>query len=203
MSVLPALRKGLVRGGKGVSWQARKRNSTCKADLIRPELERLNCRSVLDIGCNAGQVARELSHGRFVVGLDQNLDFRGFSDPLKGVALGEFPLGLDNVQHLPRFDAVLLLSVHHQWYSKHDDSEADEMFRRVVSIAGRAVFVEFAALSAKFGSVERFVDNDATSVKSFAKKFLARFGSNEDAKFLGCCPESEREPQRFMFMLEK
>lgn len=201
--MLPTLRKRFPRGADGLSWQAQKGNSACKAALIHPELERLRCHSVLDVGCNAGQVARELSPNRFVVGIDQSLDFRGFSHPLKGVALGEFPLGLDNVHRLPNFDAVLLLSVHHQWYAKRDESEADENFRRVLSIAGRALFIEFAALSAKFGSVERFVDNDAASVQSFAKNFLAQFSGSENVKFLGCCPESKREPQRFMFMIEK
>lgn len=202
MSVLPALRKRLLQGA-GLSWQAKKRNSACKAALIGPELERLDCRSVLDVGCNAGQVSRELSSGRFVVGLDQRLDLRGFAEPLNGVALGEFPLDAENAKYLPTFDAVLLLSVHHQWIATLDSDEADAMFRQVLAIAQTAMFVEFAALSAKFGSVELFVDNDAASVRNFATSYLAKFCSREKVKFLGSCPESQHEPERFMFLIEK
>lgn len=195
--------RNLGGGSLGLSWQATKRNSACKASLIRPELERLQCRSVLDVGCNAGQVARELSSDRFVVGIDGHLDTRGFSDPMKGVALGEFSLDLDNAEYLPRFDAVLLLSVHHQWYAAGDEPAADALFGQALSIARTAVFVEFAALSEKFGPIKRFLDNDAASVQSFARDFLAQFTVSDKVKFLGSCTESDHEPYRFMFLIEK
>jgi SAM-dependent methyltransferase len=198
---LPPLRRRAHE--RGLSWQAEKQNSACKASLILPELERLHCRSVLDIGCNAGQVARELSKDRFVVGIDQKLDLRGFMEPLSGVALGEFPFTLGSAKCIPSFDAVLLLSVHHQWYASRSKSEADRMFAEIVSIARLVVFVEFAALTAKFGRLERFIDNDAASVQSFAQTYLERFAPSEKIRLLGACPESRHEPERFMFMLEK
>lgn len=71
------------------SWQANKNNSHCKAILISEQLHLLGVKSVLDIGTNAGAVARLLSENYFVVGIDQKLDFRGYAKPLENLALGE------------------------------------------------------------------------------------------------------------------
>ena len=61
------------RLNRDLSWQARKDNSNCKAALINNELSHMSALSVLDIGCNAGQVSRLLSSDRFVVGIDIEL----------------------------------------------------------------------------------------------------------------------------------
>ncbi len=124
-------------------------------------------------------------------------------EPLSGVALGEFPFTLDSAKCTPRFDAVLLLSVNHQWYASRSKSEADRMFAEIVSIARLVVFVEFAALTAKFGRLERSIDNDGNSAQSFARTYLEGFAPSEKISLLGTCPESRHEPERFMFMLEK
>ena len=158
---------------------------------------------MLDVGCNAGQVSRKLAEQRFVVGIDQKLDLRGFDNPFHGVALGQFSLTPKNAEYMPRFDAVLILSVHHQWYASRSEDEADAMFHQVVSIARSAVFVEFAALTAKYGNSVHFVDNDAASIQDFALAQLSKIAPYKTVKYLGSCPESQKEPNRFMFMIEK
>lgn len=195
--------RGFKKNYTRLSWQAKKNNSFCKANLITPELERLECKSVLDIGCNAGQVSRELCENRFVVGLDQKLDLNGFQNPLNGVALGEFTFSSQSAKLIPKFDAVLLLSVHHQWYAGKSKLVADEIFQQVISIANKAVFIEFAALNSKYGDTSQFTDNDENSIKYFAYSFLEKFSPKEKIKFLGSCPESSCEPVRYMFMIDK
>ena len=188
---------------KGVSWQAMKNNSYCKAELIRRELNRLNVKNILDIGSNAGAVARHLSENNFVVGIDQNLDTRGFEKPFENVALGEIPFNLENTQKIPDFDAVLLLSVHHQWLAELLEEEADALVKAAISIAKKVVFIEFAALNSKYSFSSKFEDNDENSVTNYAYDYLNRLQPQSKITYIGKCPESIREPFRFMFMIEK
>ena len=188
-----------------LSWQSRKRNSSEKAALILPELARLRCGNVVDIGCNAGEVSRLVSPGRFVVGLDAVVDTTGFKNPLQGVALGQNRVSVSLVELMPRFDAILLLSVHHQWYAGMEHSQADELFKVILSSPIKAVLVEFAAINAKYGSDQGFLDNDEESVKSYASIFLKQCISlGDQVKFLGKSSELPgKEPYRFMFLIEK
>lgn len=186
-----------------LSWQARKNNSGCKASLIEPELVRLGCKSVLDIGCNAGEVARRVSKDRFVVGIDGKLDTRGFDDPSLGVALGKVRFSLELAPRLPHFDAALLLSVHHQWYASYGKDAAHSLVLSVLEVARKAVFVEFSALNSKYASDMGFIDNDRDSVLEFACDFLGQFPPVARVAYLGACPEfTTKEPFRFLFMAE-
>ena len=191
---------------KNVSWQALKNNSYCKAELIRKELQRLNVKNILDIGTNAGAVSRLLSENNFVVGIDSNLDTRGYEKPFKNIALGEIPFNLENVEKIPDFDAVLLLSVHHQWLAKLPEEEADALVKASISIAKKVVFIEFAALNKKYGKYSfssKFEDNDENSVINYAFDYTNRLQPQSKITYLGKCPQSVREPYRFMFMIEK
>ena len=198
------LRRVIGKKGRQSSWQAQKANSSIKADLIEPELNKLDCKSLLDIGCNAGEIARRLSHNRFVVGLDGNLDTRGFACPFDGVALGNVRVCDTILDAAPSFDAILLLSVHHQWYASMDKKNADNLLSAVMGKARKALFIEFSAINEKYGCDQGFVDNDAESVKAYAKKFLGGFISEERIKYLGACPEfPEKEPFRYMFLVRQ
>lgn len=185
------------------SWQARKNNSEYKASLIQPELNRLNCKSVLDIGCNAGEVARRVAENRFVVGIDSKLDTRGFENPNKGVALGNIRLDQVLVNCLPQFDAILLLSVHHQWYATLGRGRAEELILSLLNVARRTMFFEFTALNSKYGQDMGFIDNDQSSLIEFGFDFLQQFSPVSKVKCLGACPEFTKvEPYRFMFLAE-
>ena len=198
--ILHVLRFG--RLNRNLSWQARKDNSHCKAALINNELSNIPASSVLDIGCNAGQVSRLVSSERFVVGIDIDVDILGFSDPLGGVALGKIPLDLDVLSRMPNFDAILLLSVHHQWYKLMGEDVADQLFSSVLNKANKVLFVEFPALNRKYGYQDKFIDNNPESVKDFALDFLVRFVDKEQIKYLGKCKDNiKKEPFRYMFMI--
>lgn len=188
---------------KSVSWQANRNNSLFKAELIQRELQHLSVKSILDIGSNAGAVARHMSENNFVVGIDKNLDTRGFEKPFKNVALGEIPFNLENAAKIPDFDAVLLLSVHHQWLAELLEEEADALVKAAISIAKKVVFIEFAALNAKYSFSNKFKDNDENSVTNYAYNYLNRLESQSQITYIGKCPESRREPFRFLFKIEK
>lgn len=187
-----------------LSWQARRSNSDLKAALIEPMLREFECRSVLDIGCNAGEVSRKVSKDRFVVGLDGALDTRGFERPFEGVALGQVRVSMKVLETTPVFDAVMLLSVHHQWYASMSAIEADNLFSAVLNRAAKIVFIEFAAINDKYGGNQGFIDNHADSVISYASEFLSRFVPKEKISYLGKCSElMSKEPYRYMFMINR
>ena len=185
------------------SWQHLKKNSVLKASLIEPVLQETKSSNFLDIGCNAGEVTRLLSTSRFAVGIDINVDFRGFDDPLHNVALGQIKADISTLKKSPPFDAVLLLSVHHQWYSQLPQEEADKLFVEVLNISKKVLIVEFAAIKRKYGFTgEEFIDNDISSVKDYALDFLKTKLEGKYAKisYLGTVPELVRiEPERLMF----
>jgi hypothetical protein len=193
----------MFRFKKTVSWQASKKNSGCKADLIQKELMRLGVQNILDIGTNAGAVGRLLSPNFFVVGIDSKLDTRGYEKPFTHIALGEISFNSLNAQRIPAFDAVLLLSVHHQWLAELPEKEADLLVKKAISIAKKAAFIEFAALNSKYSRFSKFVDNDEKSILKYAFDYLNRLQTQSVITYLGKCSESDQEPFRFLFMIEK
>lgn len=178
-------------------------NAHFKAELIQRELKLRSVQSILDIGTNAGAVARLLSENNFVVGIDSNLDTRGLEKPFKNVALGEIPFSLENAQKIPDFDAVLLLSVHHQWLAELPEEEADALVKASILIAKKLVFIEFAALNKKYSFSGKFEDNDENSIINYALNYLNQLQPQSKITAIGKCPESVQEPFRFMFMIEK
>jgi SAM-dependent methyltransferase len=183
------------------SFQARRQNSREKVALLNPVLRELECRSVLDVGCNAGAVSRLLGEHYFVVGIDQRLNVSGFEHPFKSACLGEVQLSLENVRKMPMFDAVVLLSVHHQWHHHRGDTFAAEMVQAVAGRASKVFFIEFAALNRKYQEEgpSRFQDNDEASVTAYARDWLRAVLPDHQVRYLGKAVESPHEPYRFMF----
>lgn len=189
-----------------ISSQATRGNSAHKVALIEPVIKNLNCHSVLDIGCNAGEVTRMLGKNCFAVGIDQILDCRGFEDPHKGACLGEMVVDNGLIEKLPRFDAILLLSVHHQWVRKLGEETAVSMLHNLANKTNKVIFMEFAALGSKFGSEEIFEDNDESTIVAYAQKWLDGTFHGFDSTYLGHAPHrpgklayAKEEPERYMF----
>lgn len=184
------------------SWQSDKNNSYDKTALILPEIDRLSCKSVLDIGCNAGAVTRLLGRNVFAVGIDQNIDLRGYEHPLKGACLGEVQISEHNVKKIPEFDAVCLLSVHHQWHFYKGDGAAEEMVKAISKIACKVLFVEFAAINSKYTDnpgIKKFEDNNEDSIREYAENWLSKVVPQHVVSYLGKTTESTHEPYRYMF----
>lgn len=96
----------------GIAWQL-KRDNNAKYNLVKPILEELSVENILDVGCNAGMITRQFGNdGFFSVGIDRRVDFRGIESPLKNACIGNYVLDKTNIEKLPIFDAILLLSVH-------------------------------------------------------------------------------------------
>ncbi len=175
----------------GLPWQLKRKHSRMKWALIEPKLRALEASSLLDIGCNAGEITRLAGGaGFFAVGIDQELDLRRIERPLGGVCLGEILLTEAMIRKLPRFDAGLLLSVHHQWVQAHGEARTRALIEQLAGKFSKALVVEFAGLNQKYGYLDspRFIDNDEASVTSYASEWLRSALPRHKSEYLGKTP---------------
>lgn len=103
--------------------------------FIRPYLNHAS--GVLDIGCAEGYfTAQAADHGLVSIGIDSDVDRLRKARALTGFAercgFMRFNLSPENVNQLPRFDVVLLLTVHHHWEGEYGLEEAEQMFQTVM-----------------------------------------------------------------------
>lgn len=164
---------------ESIPWQLRKgRNTLMKLEVVREALqEASDVSSVLDIGCNAGVIARGLGEsGFFCVGIDKSVDAQGIASPLKRACLGEVNFDADLVHKLPTFDAALLLSVHHHFFR---ELGGEETARLIADLAGKirhVILIEVSSKSKEYGFPPRalFNDGDEASVTAFTQEWLER-----------------------------
>ena len=115
----------------------------------------------------------------------------------------------ENVPHLPVFDVVLLLSVHHNWVAEHGPEVGAEMLQQVASKARRTLVFEGPARRRRFGNhPPDFADNDEDSVTSYISGYLSehvgdQFDVIEPLGKTVCWGEGDREPYRWAFALHR
>jgi SAM-dependent methyltransferase len=194
------------RRRKALPYQAEKQNAAEKWSVVETGLRSAGARSLLDAGCASGEVTRRAAGaGYFAVGIDKNLDLRGVEDPLRGVCLGEVPVTEEVIDRLPEFDAILLLSVHHQWVHLFGDAQARRMVEQLAGKVGRCLIIEFAAINRRYGTADSplFTDNDEASVTAYAKGWLGSTLREWPVSYLGKCPDRPNEPFRYIFMCRR
>jgi SAM-dependent methyltransferase len=205
--------KKLVKGGKRLVKRLRQvfadkssyqqcRSPGEKFDLIEPILRRYSVKSILDVGCNAGYITRLAGQaGLFSVGIDIHVDVLRVKAPLERACLGEFELNRPLVKRIPKFDAILLLSVVHQLIAFDGEKVARRLVRALARKARSVFLIEFAALNRKYGfrDSKAFDDNDEGSVIQYAQHWLRSSLDNWNVKYVGKCPETKQEPYRYLF----
>ena len=81
----------------------------------------------------------------------------------------------DDVQRLPSFDVVLLLSVHHHWLRAYGPEQTEGMLRGLAEKTGRAMIFEAPSRRVRYGDhAPDFVDNDEVSVNVYLRSYLTR-----------------------------
>lgn len=165
-----------------------------KFELIEPSLKW--CDSVLDIGCNACAITNLFGEaGYFAVGIDRNVDCNGKHAKS---CIGQFKLDLESIDKLPKFDAILLLSVLHQ-IIKEDGEEYAQRFIWALLRKCDVLIIELAAINSKYGYVDKFKDNSQASIFFFFQRFVKESATVE---FIGATSHnSAQEPKRFVFKL--
>ena len=94
-------------------------------------------KSVCDIGCAEGFfTVRAASEGLFALGID-NREERieravQRADGLEGCAFTKWNLTPENVENLPTFESMFLLTVHHHWEDQYGLENAERMFQVVM-----------------------------------------------------------------------
>lgn len=165
-----------------------------KFELIEPSLKW--CDSVLDIGCNAGAITNLFGEaGYFAVGIDRNVDCNGKH---ANACIGQFKLDLESIYKLPKFDAILLLSVLHQ-IIKEDGEEYAQRFIWALLRKCDVLIIELAAINSKYGYHNQFIDNNQPSIFRFLQDFVKE---SANVEFIGATSHvSKQEPKRFVFKL--
>jgi SAM-dependent methyltransferase len=181
--------------------------------LISSQLNLSEVNNVLDVGCNEGYISAEFAkRGKFCVAIDAGPYFLNhILNDLDSVygrqnpAFGVFPLAEENINLIPEFDLVLLLSVHHQWINTYGDDYAKRLATRLIDKARRYFVIEFAATAKKYGFKEsKFEDNDEESVKTYAESWLHGLNVPGTIEYIGKNQEGNaNEPYRFIFMITK
>jgi SAM-dependent methyltransferase len=182
------------------------RDPTAKAMLIAEFLRGSEVsypQSVLDVGCNAGEITRYLNkEGFLTVGIDLHEVLDRVPPGRKHSALISFEVDSESVPHLPSFDSVLLLSVHHQWIATNGDTATRQLVHDLSDKAGKTMVIEFSCLNVKYGrfNPELFVDNNPDSVTEYASTWLAETLPDFIFEFLGLNEEHPvDEPHRVLF----
>lgn len=103
--------------------------------FMRPYLD--GATGLLDIGCAEGYfTAQAANYGLVSIGIDNDVDRLKQAQARTGFAerCGFLRLHLspENIYQLPRFDVILLLTVHHHWEGEYGLEEAERMFRTVM-----------------------------------------------------------------------
>ena len=182
------------------------RDPTAKAMLIAEFLRGSEVsypQSVLDVGCNAGEITRYLNKEGFVtVGIDLHEVLDRVPPGREHSPLISFEVDSESVPHLPSFDSVLLLSVHHQWIATNGDTATRQLVHELSDKAGKTMVIEFSCLNVKYGRFkpELFVDNNPDSVAEYASIWLAETLPDFIFEFLGLNEEHPLdEPHRVLF----
>lgn len=184
------------------------RATDAKFELISSQLDFSEVRNALDIGCNEGFITAQLTaRGIFAVGLDIAPHFVGrFANSASPTpAFGVLPITPESVTALPEFDAVFLLSVHHQWTKLYGDGYSRRLVEQLFVKVRRHFVIEFAAISSKYGFADPpFRDNDDASVVSWAQDWLRELKGVGGIRYLGRNPEHQRkEPFRHLFAVSR
>jgi len=185
-----------------------------KLDLILSRVNLSDVNNILDVGCNEGYISTEFTkRGKFCVAIDAGPYYLNhILNDLENVydsqnpAFGVFPLTEENVDLIPEFDLILLLSVHHQWINAHGNAYGERLVRQLIDKARRYFVIEFAATNRKYGFSEpKFIDNDEESMTTYAESWLRGLNVQGAIEFIAKNKEGTdaNEPYRYIFMITK
>jgi SAM-dependent methyltransferase len=169
-----------------------------------------DCYSLLDIGSNLGTfTAKAATSGLWALGIEMSPKLirqaQSTYGPLENCGFMCGRLDLEACRRIPRFDVILILSVHHHWHQAFGPEVAAEMLREVVKKSRHVVIFEGASRTARYlRDLPDFVDNDEESIIKYYSKYLQNTLGDitSDIRLLGKSPcVGEREPFRWMYRL--
>lgn len=169
------------------------------------------CRSVLDIACNLGDItALAARRGMFSIGVDVDHRWtagaRERHGELARCGFLTMPIDPDTVGSIPTFDAMLCLSVHHNWVNHYGVDAGVAMLRELVERTNQVFVFEGAARRERYGAnPPDFVDNDEASVTGFYERYLQDSVGDLVSRIepMGKTANHEPEPYRWAWALHR
>lgn len=190
-----------------VPWQLRKgRNTDKKLDQVIRHLKAAGARSVLDIGCNAGEITRGLGEaGLFAVGIEQEINFSGVADPLRGACLGNIRFSQEVAESLPTFDAATVLSVHHHFIREIGDEAAKRLIQTLGMRVQKLIVFEVSSKSQEYGaeSDALFRNEDEADIVAFTTRWMADALPGWRTDYVWRNVRRPRLSDRFMFTVAR
>ena len=165
---------------------------------------------ILDVGSNQGVTASALSRkGHFCLGLEMSKEEYKLSVRTADSrsAFMNMPVTAEIVEMMPKWDAVLLLSVLHRIYSLKGEEEMYQLLR-AIGKKSNILFIEGSIRHARYidhgEPPPNFIDLDVTSADSWHRKILWGSLGKEwifvKATKFKC---SKKEPYRLFYQLQK
>lgn len=136
------------------------------------------CRTALDIGCNLGDItALCAGRGLWTIGVDRGAkliaEARRRHGNVADCGFMQMRITPPDIERLPTFDVVLLLSVQHHWLMEYGPDVAGQMLRSLASRTTRVLIFEGASRRVRYGDhPPDFIDNDEGTVTAYLEAYL-------------------------------
>jgi hypothetical protein len=172
-----------------------------KWELISKHLDDSD-KTLLDIGCNAGYLVKKaLQKGMKANGIEGNKDY--ISKDMEKYIKNNI-VTPENIRYIRRYDAILLLSVNHQFNSKYGADIERKMIKIIGNKANKKFFFQPASIKSKYKDAPNIKDNDAGSIKVYNIKLLKELFPHDIVKYVGQTKlTTKKEPYRYIFLVEK
>lgn len=138
------LRESISEGVAYDYQSAQRIDNRQRMNIIRQYISRKDS-NLLDIGCAEGVLTEQISEmGLFCIGIER-MEPRLAQAKKKekydnGLRFIDYSITPNNVQHIPIFDVVLLLTVYHHWCREYTQENAAEMLRQLARKSGKIIF---------------------------------------------------------------
>jgi SAM-dependent methyltransferase len=173
--------------------------------LIQDRMD--GCGSLLDVGCSSGLLTSlAAGFGCLAIGVDANWKMLAKAHkrrrPYLSLAYLHFVVTPQTVDQLPTCDAVLCLSIYHQWHAKFGHEDAQHILRTLGRKARRRMFFEPPSKQSKYGAQPPpIIDRDERSIAAYNLEMLGGLFGRENVEFLGGTRASRSESYRYLFTI--
>ncbi len=184
-------------------------------EMIKPHLKKED-KTLLDIGCDAGVLTKlAADEGMFSIGIDKfpkknKASRENVVKIFKGnqkVGFVRFEVTPENIDSLPRFDVVFLLSVYHHWHREFGEESAKKMLRSLKGTNTNKIFFEPASRKSDYIRKDNknpppIEDEDKASIIDYNTNMLESvFGEEYDVEYLGKSRTTSH--YRHLFLIKK
>lgn len=147
-----------------------------------------NARNAADIGCYEGAITkRSAKEGLFTLGIEREADrvslARRQVRNQRNCHILEWDIDPGDVDQLPSFDVIFLLTVYYHWVNQYGFKEAEDMLRTLKDKAG-TLFLETPEDSSKIDSPHLSQEQDLQP-HELLRRYFARILDGSTVEYIG------------------